>query len=450
MSDTRSIGWRQAFCSSLPRAATSCATTVGRIRAACCAPIRSVHSNALLTKSSAWPPSANGRSVAAVSIRSAISARSAPLASAVSSVRSAASRWRTSVHWRNQRRSVAGAAALPGNAARSRRGSWPAQSWATRRMPWNSARYASSSGSAGSRLASAVRIVMPMPKPSRIRAPNRAASPTRARSETPAARAPSTALAITRPRSCSMPSARRLRQCAAGSSRRRHSAATQTSPSSILTSAVGTSSAQRSKVPPLARSKRAWCQWQVRMPSLRLPLWSGKPRCGQRLSSARTWPSWWTTSSGQRRPLTTSRCFASSSASEATWMKPSLVSRMTEASRRGIAGVARLVSIRFVARPPAGLDVVLVEHVLGEAKRRGKRLDRLWQIVDLLVRSEPPPARCRRLRLSGEWNRLCECHNRADWLRIWDEAERTLTLSVPELTPTSSVEPGGWWRRRAV
>ena len=35
-----------------------------------------------------------------------------------------------------------------------------------------------------------------------------------------------------------------------------------------------------------ARSKRAWCQWQVRMPSLTLPLWSGKPMCGQRLSTA--------------------------------------------------------------------------------------------------------------------------------------------------------------------
>jgi mRNA interferase YafQ len=65
---------------------------------------------------------------------------------------------------------------------------------------------------------------------------------------------------------------------------------------------------------------------------------------------------------------------------------------------------------------------------LRRAKRRGKTLDRLWEVVDLLVRSEPLPARCRRHRLSGEWNRLWECHIEPDWLLIWDEAERTLTL----------------------
>jgi mRNA interferase YafQ len=62
------------------------------------------------------------------------------------------------------------------------------------------------------------------------------------------------------------------------------------------------------------------------------------------------------------------------------------------------------------------------------AKRRRKKLDRLWAIVDLLVRGEPLPARCRRHRLSGEWNRLWECHIEPDWLLIWDEAEQTLTL----------------------
>jgi hypothetical protein len=40
---------------------------------------------------------------------------------------------------------------------------------------------------------------------------------------------------------------------------------------------VGTSSAHRSKLQPLARSKRAWCQWQVRIPSSTLPRSSGKP-----------------------------------------------------------------------------------------------------------------------------------------------------------------------------
>ena len=65
---------------------------------------------------------------------------------------------------------------------------------------------------------------------------------------------------------------------------------------------------------------------------------------------------------------------------------------------------------------------------LRRAKRRGKTLDKLWEIVELLVRGEPLPSRCRRHRLSGQWNRLWECHIEPDWLLIWDEAEQTLTL----------------------
>jgi len=68
------------------------------------------------------------------------------------------------------------------------------------------------------------------------------------------------------------------------------------------------------------------------------------------------------------------------------------------------------------------------ERDLRRASRRGKALDKLWDIVELLVRGEPLPARFRRHRLSGEWNRLWECHIEPDWLVIWDETEETLTL----------------------
>ena len=62
----------------------------------------------------------------------------APAATAVSKVRSAASRWRTVVQRRSQRLSVARSGRLA-SAARRRRGACPSQSAATRRAPWNKA-----------------------------------------------------------------------------------------------------------------------------------------------------------------------------------------------------------------------------------------------------------------------------------------------------------------------
>ena len=58
---------------------------------------------------------------------------------------------------------------------RRRCGAAPSQSAATRAAPWNSARKTSSSGRMGNRLPSAVRMVIPLPQPSRWLAPNSAA-----------------------------------------------------------------------------------------------------------------------------------------------------------------------------------------------------------------------------------------------------------------------------------
>jgi mRNA interferase YafQ len=62
------------------------------------------------------------------------------------------------------------------------------------------------------------------------------------------------------------------------------------------------------------------------------------------------------------------------------------------------------------------------------AKATGQDLDRLVAIVDLLLRGEALPARCRSPGLSGEWNRLWECHIEPDWLLIWNCAEDALIL----------------------
>jgi mRNA interferase YafQ len=69
------------------------------------------------------------------------------------------------------------------------------------------------------------------------------------------------------------------------------------------------------------------------------------------------------------------------------------------------------------------------ERDLRRLKRRRKKLDKLWAIVELLVRSDPLPARCRRHKLSGEWDRFWECHIEPDWLLIWVETKENLTLT---------------------
>ncbi len=69
------------------------------------------------------------------------------------------------------------------------------------------------------------------------------------------------------------------------------------------------------------------------------------------------------------------------------------------------------------------------ERDLKRAKRRRKDLDKLWAIVALLVRGDALPARCRRHKLSGAWDRFWECHIEPDWLLIWDETEDHLTLT---------------------
>ena len=71
--------------------------------------------------------------------RSANAAGVAPAAIAVRSVRSAASRWRTLPQCRSQRLRMGRSGRLV-SGSRSRRGSLPSQSVATRRTPWNRAR----------------------------------------------------------------------------------------------------------------------------------------------------------------------------------------------------------------------------------------------------------------------------------------------------------------------
>ena len=62
------------------------------------------------------------------------------------------------------------------------------------------------------------------------------------------------------------------------------------------------------------------------------------------------------------------------------------------------------------------------------AAKRGKTLDKLWDVVERLQRSEPLEHRHRAHRLSGKWSPHWECHVEPDWLPIWHDAEDGVVL----------------------
>ena len=65
---------------------------------------------------------------------------------------------------------------------------------------------------------------------------------------------------------------------------------------------------------------------------------------------------------------------------------------------------------------------------LDRSRKRGKSLDKLWAVVDLLLQERPLDPRRRVHRLSGDWAGFWECHIEADWLLIWHRADDDLVL----------------------
>ena len=69
-----------------------------------------------------------------------------------------------------------------------------------------------------------------------------------------------------------------------------------------------------------------------------------------------------------------------------------------------------------------------LEKDLRLAGKRGKDLDKLWQVVERLLAGEPLDPRNRAHRLSGDWSRAWECHIEPDWLLVWHVDDDALIL----------------------
>ena len=68
---------------------------------------------------------------------------------------------------------------------------------------------------------------------------------------------------------------------------------------------------------------------------------------------------------------------------------------------------------------------------LKRLQRRGKDIDKLEIVVDLLQTQTPLPEKNRDHNLTGNWNLHRECHIESDWLLIYqvDEEDNVLYLT---------------------
>ena len=61
-------------------------------------------------------------------------------------------------------------------------------------------------------------------------------------------------------------------------------------------------------------------------------------------------------------------------------------------------------------------------------RKRGKDLEKIKAVIDLLVAGEPLPPKNRDHKLGGDWIGRCDCHVEPDWILIYKRTEDELLL----------------------
>jgi mRNA interferase YafQ len=62
------------------------------------------------------------------------------------------------------------------------------------------------------------------------------------------------------------------------------------------------------------------------------------------------------------------------------------------------------------------------------ARKRGKEMSKLLEVIQLLAEAKPLPQRYKDHRLSGEWSHYRDCHIEPDWLLIYKVVGNDLYL----------------------
>jgi len=56
-------------------------------------------------------------------------------------------------------------------------------------------------------------------------------------------------------------------------------------------------------------------------------------------------------------------------------------------------------------------------------EKRHRNMDKIYEIIIMLVWGEPLPERCREHGLSGKYEGLLDCHIEGDWVMIYRKSE---------------------------
>jgi mRNA interferase YafQ len=61
-------------------------------------------------------------------------------------------------------------------------------------------------------------------------------------------------------------------------------------------------------------------------------------------------------------------------------------------------------------------------------KKRHKNMDKIFDIMALLIWGEPLPERCREHKLSGDYEGLTDCHIEGDWVMLYRKSDEKVVF----------------------
>jgi len=61
-------------------------------------------------------------------------------------------------------------------------------------------------------------------------------------------------------------------------------------------------------------------------------------------------------------------------------------------------------------------------------EKRHKDMDKIFEIMALLIWGEPLPARCHEHKLSGDYEGLTDCHIEGDWVMLYRKSDEKVVF----------------------